>query len=393
MDNINKYLKWRGDIPFSSKYGFNEIDSMILARFSYLPFDKINIKESESLQEISKRMIKLDDKEFIYNGDKELITNLGSSERFKNIVVTDFESVNDIETEKQFGAITVHLSEKEMYVSYVGTDFSINGWKEDFNMAFMEAVPCQVLGKEYLEKIASKYPDKKIRIGGHSKGGNVAIYSYVMASKEVQAKVIKVYNYDGPGFNKYMLKNVKIRKNALNKIQTYIPQESIIGRMLKHNEKCKIVKSNNKGLLQHDIFSWEVLKDDVITIDELTDSSEIINETLTEWLENINSEKRKMFVDIVFDLLYSTENLYFEDISKSLPSSIIKILKSYKNVSDEEKKIFTDMIKLFILTYFETLKEKEGSKLEAKKSEYIERGKEKIKKIDIKLKNKKRKKV
>lgn len=385
MDNINKYLKWRGDIPFSKKYKFNEVDSMILARFSYLPFDKINIKNNESIEKISKRMIELDDNQFIYKGDKELITNLGNSDRFKNIRVTDFVSTNEIETQKQFGAITIHLSNKEIYVSYVGTDFSINGWKEDCNMAFMEAVPCQISGKEYLEKISSKYPDKKIRIGGHSKGGNVAIYSYIMAKTDIQKRVIKVYNYDGPGFNKYMMENVNTTKTKLNKIQTYIPQESIVGRMLKHIEKCKIVKSNEKGIFQHDIHSWEVLKDDVVTIDNLTDTSEIINETLTQWLENITLEKRKIFVNLIFDLLYSTDTLYFEDMYKNLSISIVKIFKSYRNIDEEDKKIFTDMLKLFISTYIETVKEKEGNKFNLKKEEYIKKGKNKIKKLDNKF--------
>ena len=150
VDNINKYLEWRGDIPFSAKYRFNEIDSMILARFSYLPFNKIELKDNDTIEEISNKMARLDENIFMYNGDKELIINLGKSDRFKSLIVTDFVNTNEIEIEKQFGAITIQLSNKELYVSYVGTDFSINGWKEDCNMAFMEAVPCQISGKEYL---------------------------------------------------------------------------------------------------------------------------------------------------------------------------------------------------------------------------------------------------
>ena len=390
MDNINKYLVWRGDIPFSAKYKFNEVDSMILARFSYLPFDKIKIKNNDTIEEISQKMVKLDDNEFIYNGDKELIKNLGNSERFKNLITSDFVNTNEIEVEKQFGAITIHLSNKELYISYVGTDFSINGWKEDCNMAFMEAVPCQISGKKYLEKIAKKYPEKKLRIGGHSKGGNVAIYSYIMAPTDVQKRVIKVYNYDGPGFNKYMINNIKMNKLNLNKIQSYIPQESIVGRMLKHIEKYKVVKSNEKGIFQHDIHSWKVVKDDVVTLDTLTDTSEIVNETLTQWLENIPLDRRKLFVNLIFDLLYSTDTLYFEDISKNLSTSIVKIFKSYRNIDEKDKKIFTDMLKLFISTYVERVKERESSKFNLKKEEYIEKGKNKINELDKKIKNMKK---
>ena len=83
MANINDYLLWRGDLPINRKYKFNEIDSMILARFSYLLFDKIDIKPRETIATISERMKDFDNKEFMYNGDKELITNLGK--RFRNL--------------------------------------------------------------------------------------------------------------------------------------------------------------------------------------------------------------------------------------------------------------------------------------------------------------------
>ena len=168
MANINDYLLWRGDLPISKKYKFNEIDSMILARFSYLIFDKINLEAKETIESISEKMKDFKNEEFLYNGDKELITNLGKSERFKSMTVTDYEKINDKETQKQFSGITIHISKLEMYVSYIGTDCTIYGWKEDFNMAFMENVPCQIAGKEYLEKVTKKYPLKKIRIGGHS---------------------------------------------------------------------------------------------------------------------------------------------------------------------------------------------------------------------------------
>jgi len=232
MANINDYLLWRGDIPINSKFKFNEIDSAILARFSYLIFFKIEMNEIETIETISEKMSHFDNDEFMYNGDKELITYLGKSERFKNMKVTDYVRNNDKETEKQFGAITVHISEDEMYISYIGTDSTIFGWKEDFNMGFMENVPCQIDGKKYAEKISEKYSNKKIRIGGHSKGGNVAIYSAITISKDIQNRIIKVYNYDGPGFNKAIIDKYG-NEEIISRIETYIPQDSVIRKIIK----------------------------------------------------------------------------------------------------------------------------------------------------------------
>lgn len=232
MANINDYLLWRGDIPINSKFKFNEIDSAILARFSYLIFFKIEMNEIETIETISDKMSHFDNDEFMYNGDKELITYLGKSDRFKNMKVTDFVRNNDKETEKQFGAITVHISEEEMYISFIGTDSTIYGWKEDFNMGFMENVPCQVDGKKYAEKISKKYPNKRIRIGGHSKGGNVAIYSSITVPEEIQNRIIKVYNYDGPGFNKTIIEKYG-NEEIISRIETYIPQDSVIRKIIK----------------------------------------------------------------------------------------------------------------------------------------------------------------
>ncbi len=354
MSNINDYLKWRGDIPFSKEFPFNEVDSMILARFSYLLFNKININEKETIKSISEKMKSFKNEDFLYNGDKELITNLGESNRYKNLIVTDFEENNEKENEKQFSAIVIHTGKKEIYISYIGTNSTLYGWKEDFNMAFMDNVPCQIAGKNYLEKIAKKYKNKKIRLGGHSKGGNVAIYSAITVDKMIQKRIIKVYNYDGPGFNQKTIEKYS-DSNILEKIETYFPQESIIGRLMNHKEKCSIVLSIEKGILQHDIYSWQVLGDKITYTSQMTKSSEILNNTLTTWLADTTPEQRRIFVDTIFELFFSTNLNTFGEISRNITKTLPIIFRKYNEVSVEDRKILTEMIKLFIKNYFDEM--------------------------------------
>ena len=362
MANINDYLLWRGDLPINDKFRFNEIDSMILARFSYLRFDKIKVEPLETIGSISNKMKDLDNEEFRYNGDKELITYLGQSERFKNMVVTDFVQLDDKEIEKQFGAITVHISDDEIYVSFIGTDATIMGWKEDFNMGFLENVPCQLAGKEYLSEIAEKYKSARIRVGGHSKGGNVAIFSVITASKEIQDRIIKVYNYDGPGFNNEIIEKYANQK-IINQIETYISQDSVIGRVLNHKEKITVVQSVQKGLLQHDIYSWQVLKTNPITLEKNTQISEDIKNALNTWLDETTNEQRKIFIDSIFELFYWTEAETFGEISATLMQNIIKILKKYTEISKEDRKTITEMITIFVKAYFSVIKERESIKI------------------------------
>lgn len=382
MANINDYLLWRGDIPICSKFKFNEIDSMILARFSYLRFDKIKMTNKETIETISNKMKDLGNNEFLYDGDKELITNLGKSVRFKDMVVSDYVKTNDKETEKQFGAITIHVSDKELYISYIGTDSTINGWKEDFNMAFMNNVPCQLAGKEYVEKIAKKY-EKKIRIGGHSKGGNVAVYSAITVNNEIQKRIIKVYNYDGPGFSKGIIE--KYGNTAIiNKVETYLPQDSIIGRILGRKEKTTVALSIEKGIYQHDIYSWQVLQTDLVKLDKNTQTSEDISKTLTNWLNNTTPEQRKIFIDSVFELFYSTEANTFTDISNTLSTSVPRILKSYNEISKEDKKLITQMVQTFAKIYLKVIREKESDKFNSLKEHYKNESKKKVEEFEAK---------
>ena len=350
MANINDYLIWRGDVPILKEVPFNDVDSMILARFSYLLFDRINLKENETIESISNKMKNFENEEFNYNGDKELITNLGKSIRFKDLYVSDYVKNNDIETEKQFSAITVHLSDEEMYISFLGTDKTILGWKEDFNMSFMENVPAQVAGLEYVNKIAKKYPSKKIRIGGHSKGGNVAVYSAVKCSNDIQRRIIKICNYDGPGFDKKVVESNK-NKEIIKKVNTYIPQDSIIGRILEHEEKYEVVQSIENGIYQHDIYSWQIIGTEMIKLDSVTNSSEVINHAIRQWLKTTTPEQRKIFINGIFDVFYSIEANTFSDINiKKLPT----LIKTYREISEEDRKTIMEMIKIFGKAYLRT---------------------------------------
>lgn len=372
MANMNDYLIWRGDIPITPKFKFNEIDSMILARFSYLRFDKIKLNKAENIASISDKMKKLSNDEFLYNGDRELIINLGNSNRFNQMMVTDYEKNTDERIEKQFGAITIHISEKEMYISYIGTDSTLTGWKEDVNMGFMENVPCQIAGKEYLEKVANQYPNKKIRIGGHSKGGNVAIYAAITTSKEIQNRIIKVDNYDGPGFNTKIIDKFENSK-IMNKIETYIPQDSIIGRILNHKEKVTVSLSNEKLIMQHDIYSWQVHRDKMLKSEKNTEISENVSETFKEWVNYSTAFQRQVMFDSLFELFYSTDAKTFGEMKRTMSKSFPKILNKYKELEEDDRKMMLNMMKSFTTIYWNISKQREKEKLDLKKVEWNEK--------------------
>ena len=344
MSNINDYLLWRGDLSFNNS-AYNEIDDMILAIFSHMPFHKIKFENDETIRSLSKKLRKLKNSEFGYKEDKALITNLGKSNRFKNLKVTDFESNTDKTVETQFSALTIHLSDETMYIYFSGTDDSIVGWKEDFNLSFMENIPAQIQGKNYLIKQVQKY-NKRIRLGGHSKGGNIAIYSGATAPQNVQDKIVIIKNFDGPGFNENFVNSFGY-KNILPKTFSYIPQSSIIGRILEHKETFSIIKSIEKGIFQHNVYSWQVLGTKMI-IDKVTNDSEFFDKTITSWLKETDPKQRKIFVDSIFELFNIANVNTLKDFSSAKVKSINVILKSYNNIDENEKVVIKNMIGKFL---------------------------------------------
>lgn len=351
MANINDYLNWRGDLKICEEFPFNELDSMVLARFSYLPFNRIDVKPGMTIKDISKAMADFKEDDFIYHGDMELAHNLGASKRFSNMIVSNLVDINDIQIEKQFSAITIHLSYEEIYISYEGTDKTLNGWKEDFNLAYLEHIPAQYEALVYLKDVATEYDYKKIRMGGHSKGGHLAMYAAMYSPDNIKSRIIQVDNYDGPGFSDVIIEENK-NNRILEKITTYIPQESVVGRLLRHEEKIVIVQSIEKGILQHDIFSWVVLKDHVIYADDgLTEASDRMNKTVADWVKQSTPEQRKVFVDCIFDLLYNNNVPMSFDIQNALFKKTPQLIKSYMGLAPDDRKIVSDMAKMFVKSY------------------------------------------
>lgn len=340
MANVCDYVKWRGDLTLDQSE-FNEIDNLILARFSYFPFDKI-IRENEiaTIKELSRRFSNQDVTKLpiLWKDDVELFPLMGNSKRFGGMLATKYINKIDAEQEKQFSAITVLMPNDIIYVSYRGTDNTIVGWKEDFNMSFKSHIASQISAKQYLEEIAKEYPSSKIIIGGHSKGGNIAVYAATFASKDVKERIINVYNNDGPGFCEDVIKTPEYQE-ILPRVHTYIPQSSIIGRLMNHKEKYTIVESVQKGIMQHDLYSWQVLGKEFVTLKKLTNESEFIDKTIKDWLENVEPEKREQVIDAVFEILNTTEAQTMKELKANWFANAKTILGTYKNIDSDTKEM------------------------------------------------------
>ena len=350
MSNVCEYVKWRGDLTLKQSK-FNEIDALILTRLSYFPFDQlIQPNEEATVEELSKRFKKADKStmKILWEDDNELFPLMGKSKRFGKMIVTQYVNKINAEQEKQFSATTVILPDNTIFVTYRGTDATIVGWKEDFNMCFKSHIASQKDAVEYLNMVSKKYK-RLIRIGGHSKGGNLAVYAAMFTNSKVKKRIINIYNNDGPGFDDEIIKT-KEYKEILPKVHTYIPQSSVIGRLLNHEEKYTVVQSIQKGIMQHDLYSWQLEGKEFICLEKVTNGSEIFDKTLKEWLVNITPEQRGIVIDTAFDILNTTEVEYFSELKKNWFLNIRLMLGRYKNLDDESKKVISEIVQKLVST-------------------------------------------
>ncbi len=92
-------------------------------------------------------------------------------------------------------------------------------------------------------------------MGGHSKGGNIAVYSAMECDSSIQSRIIKIYSHDGPGFKEDILKGGKYEL-IKDKIYKILPQSSIVGMLLHHQEDYVVVETPIGFVPTYEQLNW-----------------------------------------------------------------------------------------------------------------------------------------
>ncbi len=348
MGNIMDYISWRGDLSFEQSQ-FNEVDNLILACFSYVNLDGISAVTKQKgigLKKLTKEFMKLHtmkeleaDKSFIRLAPF-MMMEMAKSVRFGKCVVRNY--VNDIvtEAEQQFAAMEIVLEDGTSYVSFRGTDDTIIGWKEDFNLS-TGVVPAQKRAIEYLQKI-SEHTDGMLRVGGHSKGGNLAIYGSVMC-KSAHEKILEIYSNDGPGFSREF-QELPEMKEMMPKIIRIIPEYSIIGTLLEHEKEPVIVASSSKGLLQHDGFSWEVQGPALVRRDSLNKTALRFIEILHKWIDGMDMEQKRLLIEDLFATLQASGYENLSEVQSGGLKSLAAMVKRVEKFAPESRGMMQELL-------------------------------------------------
>jgi len=339
------YIEWRNDVSFRAA-PFNEIDNVLLSYLAYADFGELlhEPKRHVSIETCLKRFCEKHDmaevresKHFIERAPL-LLEEMVRGARFRGTKVVHFREVFDKEKVQQFAALVFLLPDGTRYVSFRGTDLSITGWKEDFLMSFTAETEGAKEAVSYINDVAASV-DGDFILGGHSKGGNFAMYAAAFCEDAVKGRIRKVYNNDGPGFREEIVRSAAYRE-LLPKITNIVPQTSIIGRLLSNEAAHTVVKSTAAGIFQHDVTTWEVTKDKFVRA-EPDAFSDFVEKSLGTWLETMDDEARKSLVETVFSMIEMTEAETFVEFGENLFKNTGLIIKGFGKLPKEKRSELT----------------------------------------------------
>ncbi len=383
MADIIEYTLLNANKDFN-KLPFNKVDGLIFAQLAYLDFDTFVPDKQLFARGITfAKICEQEGFENLFPLERTAMRNLmlfnsmAYSKRYGKVRINYHENIFDPEKAIQFSATTFLFPDGNACVSFRGTDSTITGWRENFDMLYNDTVPAQLLSVKYLNKVASKISGK-ITVVGHSKGGNLAIYSSVMCSDKAKSKIIEVQGFDSPGFTEDFVSSEKYLQTE-SKIAKYVPEESMIGMLLSNTDAYRIVKSEGEGIHQHDPFLWIVEDNDFVTGEKIHTSAKLVTNTFKEWMNNYSPEQRELFVDGMFGIIEATNaqnaesfvdwsdylkdnaSLFFDTIKDLDPEIRSFMLKFLGNILPSAKDSFLANQKVFLKSTINKIKSRKNN--------------------------------
>ena len=335
------YLVWRGEIPLAQS-PWNAVDGLLIATLSYLNFHGIGDGRGWTMREARRLDLLAEAPDSTFPPRRDAFLGMADSVRFGESRMHHFIAMTDEATSMQFSAMCVDLPDGTMAVAFRGTDNTLVGWREDFDMAYRTWVPGQEAAGYYLAQAAAA-TDRPLRLAGHSKGGNLAVYAASVASPQVQDRIEGIWSYDGPGMNRQISESAGYRR-IREKIRSYIPQTSIIGLLMDYYTPYTVVRSTAAGLSQHDPMTWQVYGPKFEEMESIDRKAEIVCQTLHEWLQNSTPEQRGVFVDTLFRMADTTNATRMSEIMNEKIRSLRKMYGGRKEVDPETRRVFNRLM-------------------------------------------------
>lgn len=345
MPNLFDYLEWRGDLTLED-IPLCEVDNLAFCLLSYVNLDGIvptdPKKGSVTIREAAaeyffthptpvERPLGL----IIPAEILQVFRRMALVPRFRDLRLTGYVNTISEEREMQFSAVTVLLPKESMFVAFRGTDDSIVGWREDFNLSFMDEVPSQRKAADYLNHL-DRTPETTLYVGGHSKGGNLAVWGAVHAEEAVRRCIVQVYSNDGPGFSEGTVAS-DAYKALSDRIRVILPDDSLVGLLLEHDDRYTVIRSNRKGIFQHNGLSWEVMGSSFVRSEGLSKKGLHADTEVRARIDSMSRAERQQLVHIMFTLLESTGAKTLTDLHNERFKAALTMIKTFGDLTPTEQ--------------------------------------------------------
>lgn len=349
---IIDYLKEYGKYSFSDM-PFNDVDSLLLCILSYLKFDGMvedvrKCRHFVTLEEIDRNP----DRERLFaderfeKDNRAMFEAMLAGRRYARLKLGFYINLIELNSEIQFAAVTFLLDNGIVYIAFRGTDETIVGWKEDFNMAFLSPVPAQTYSVKYLNMVTEKIR-APLYLGGHSKGGNLAVYSGINCAEDIKNRIIKIYSMDGPGFKAGVLNNNRY-ECICKKIVKIMPDSSLVGMLFEGEVQSRIVESSSIGLAQHNPFSWKVKGRDFVRTKEIGVGAKLLDEILNDWIMSFDEDTLHVFVDIFYKIICASQAKDLISFAADWKKSMGGIYSAIKEVDSETISMIKEMMRALL---------------------------------------------
>ena len=354
MPNILDYLDWRGDLEFQ-RDPLNEVDNLVFSVLSYMDFagavptteeaSSVSLADAaETLKQMPEQITAPITSTF-FSRLPVLLEKCAGSARYRDVRLSHYVNRVSFDEAEQFSALVFSTDDTTHFVAFSGTDDTLVGWKEDLEMSFRDVVPAQRSAVEYLELVMSHLPGV-FYLGGHSKGGNLAVFAGANIPSEMQPSILLMYNNDGPGFQRAVIESPGYQRVA-NKILTFLPKSSVVGMLLNQSGHYHVVDSDETGFMQHNAFSWEVIGRTFVYQEGLSTASLKFNSALREWLDTVSLEEREDFVTVLFTILEATGARTLKEFTQDKLANAKAMIATFKQLEPETQGLMKSLLETF----------------------------------------------
>jgi len=346
---VIQYLEKYGNYSFQ-EMPMTEVDTVVLCLLSYLKFDGMVPDVSENRPPVILKSLEgHPDVEKLFadvrfeKSNRALFHGMLKGKRFGDLRLNCYVNVIEEKWETQFSAVTFILDDDTIYVAYRGTDETIVGWKEDFNMAYISPVPGQEYSVWYLNQVANRLQGP-LYVGGHSKGGNLAMYSAMNCEPEIQDRIVKIYSLDGPGFRPEVLEKCGYDK-VKDRVVKILPNSSMVGMLFETDMHFQVVKTRTFGLAQHDLFTWLVVSNHLVRANDIYEKRKQLDNTLNEWILSLDEQQLRTFVDTLYQVVSASKVDNLIDFTAEWKKNMNSVIAALKEVDEPTLEVLREIVR------------------------------------------------